>query len=102
MKPVLACALFLLMAACGGDKAVPVATEDPRLDYLCPPIMLRLDNMDAEIQELSAGAQVEDPRKHVYKRSTTAEQVDRINKARHDFLRVRRKAAALGCIIDTG
>ena len=99
---MLAAFMVLLLAACGSEEVAAPAAEPPALSALCPGILARLEGMDARIQKLSGGAQVEDPSEAFYQRQASPEQLEKIEKARHDYLRVRRKAAALGCIVDTG
>ena len=94
MKRPLALAVVLLCASCGGDEAAEQGL--PPVDTLCPPILARLEKLDAEIARLSEPSQAQDETDVA--RTVKPGRLEDIDKAQHDYLRVRSKAAALGCL----
>jgi hypothetical protein len=97
MRKVLASALLLLCVACGPDEQVAAPPQLPSTDVLCPPILARVEAADAKIDRLSAGSEEPVKAKGTVREAST-ETLDKLQKATHEYLRLRTKAAALGCV----
>lgn len=96
MRVLLALLLVLAAASCGSGEELAEEAGPLSTDFLCPPVLQRLEKLDLKIRKLSKVTRETDPLTGV--RSVGQARAAKIERARDALLRVRTNAAALGCL----
>jgi hypothetical protein len=79
--------------ACGSEELGPEANPTS-FDFLCPPILQKMEKQDAKIRRLTK--QISEPGRANHASPETL--LVKLDLARDAYLRVRTNAAALGCL----
>lgn len=93
MRYLVAALIVLATAGCDSEEPAP-ASDAPTLDFLCPPILQKLETKDAKIRKLTK--QISQPGRGNNASPETL--LVKLDLARDAYLRVRTDAAALGCL----
>lgn len=93
MRYLVAALIVFSTAACGSEKPAPEA-KAPSLDFLCPPVLKKLERKDDQIRKLTK--QISKPGRGNHVNPETL--LVKLDLAKEAYLRVRTNAAALGCL----
>jgi predicted small lipoprotein YifL len=93
VRYLVAALIVFSMAACGSKEPAP-ESKPPSLDFLCPPVMQKLERKDAQIRKLTKQISKPGRGNHVNPENLLV----KLDLAKEAYLRVRTNAAALGCL----
>jgi hypothetical protein len=90
--------MFVVLCVGCAEKEVAVPDKTPLPStQLCDTMIPRLRAADAEVKRLS-GPPIQTKKGHPPVQIVSQKQLDKLQKATHDYLRIRTKAAAFGCL----
>jgi hypothetical protein len=94
LKRSILCAVLLLAGACG-EEPEPIRSRPPRVDPLCDSLRPRVDAAQRRIRKYEKRAQTPISPAGT---EVTLDELDRIERARREYLRLRQRAVAFGCV----